>query len=660
MLDEQNNNLQPVDGSEETTINNTENQQIENDDELITDDSQIANQDENVDSDVSNDVISKIDEANAEEHEDENLKSRHDIIDKDYHQLPMEMLLVELENLLEKNNVTAIKKHVEDIIQEFNAKFHHFLDEKRSEWEDSEHPADEVFSYHFPLKEKFDQLIKQYRSDFNDYRNNQENRLKENLANREALVEELKNLLTPNESIKDIFQNLAEIKEKWRNAGAIPKDKYNTVWNNYHFHMERFYDFIHLDREARDADFKHNLEQKLHLIEQAESLLNESNVLKAFRELQVLHRVWKEEIGPVSREHRKEIWDKFSDITKVIHDRKEALNKVSEEKEKENLAVKLEIVNQIESITNETTDSHQALQQSLKRVEQLREVFFLAGRVPLEDMDMIWGKFKAALKTFNIKKNNFYKSLKSEQIENLEKKTELLRLANENKDSDDFSKATQLFKDIQNQWKTIGHVPRHLSDKIWKEFQEACNHYFNRLKDSRKSFNEEEIKSFEQKKEYLDRLKTFEMSGDYHTDLANIKTHIENWKNLGKVPFSRRHIEGKFNKVLDGFFAKLSESRKEANFNKFQNKFENLDEHDAERKMRNEKTFLTRKIEEVKQEISQLENNMLFFSKSNQDSPLFKDVFKNLEKQKSELAELEERLKQLNILSNKKDNNATN
>jgi hypothetical protein len=421
--------------------------------------------------------------------------------------------------------------------------------------------------------------------------------------------------------------------------------------------MERFYDFIHLDREARDADFKNNLEHKLNIIEQAESLVDEPNVMKAFRELQVLHRVWKEEIGPVSREHRKEIWDKFSNITKVIHDRKEELNKVSIEREKENLEVKLEIVSQIETLANENSASHNVLQNAIKKVEQLREVFFLAGRVPHEDMDMIWGKFKAALKAFNVKKNEFYKNLKNDQFENLNKKNELLKLANENKDSEDFVKATELFKDIQNQWKDIGHVPRHLSDKIWKEFQEACNHYFNRLKDSKKSFNEEEVKSFEQKKEYLDRLRTFEMSGDYQTDLANIKTHIENWKNLGKVPFSRRHIEGKFNKVLDGLFAKLSESRKEANMLRFQNKFENLDSNEADRKMRNEKTFLTRKIEEVKQEISQLENNMLFFSKSNQESPLLKEVHKNLEKQKSDLADLEERLKQLNILANKKDNN---
>jgi hypothetical protein len=676
MLDEQNNNLQPVDGSEEITSNNLDNQSIEanNDqiaenfqdenttdvnqtDEIIHEKSETVEVSDFVNVEVPDEIISKIDEANAEEHEDENLKSRHDINEKDYHQLSMDLLLVELESLLEKNNVTAVKRHVDEVTNEFNAKYQHFIDEKKTEWESQENASDEVFSYHFPLKDKFDLLLKKYRSDLNNYRNKQENNLKANLANREALVEELKNLLTPNESIKDIFQQLNEIKEKWRNAGSIPKDKYNTVWNNYHFHMERFYDFIHLDREARDADFKNNLEHKLNIIEQAESLVDEPNVMKAFRELQVLHRVWKEEIGPVSREHRKEIWDKFSNITKVIHDRKEELNKVSIEREKENLEVKLEIVSQIETLANENSASHNVLQNAIKKVEQLREVFFLAGRVPHEDMDMIWGKFKAALKAFNVKKNEFYKNLKNDQFENLNKKNELLKLANENKDSEDFVKATELFKDIQNQWKDIGHVPRHLSDKIWKEFQEACNHYFNRLKDSKKSFNEEEVKSFEQKKEYLDRLRTFEMSGDYQTDLANIKTHIENWKNLGKVPFSRRHIEGKFNKVLDGLFAKLSESRKEANMLRFQNKFENLDSNEADRKMRNEKTFLTRKIEEVKQEISQLENNMLFFSKSNQESPLLKEVHKNLEKQKSDLADLEERLKQLNILANKKDNN---
>lgn len=655
MLEEQNNNLQPVDGNEETSSNSIENQSDEND--LKTDNEEI-NEEISVileENQVSNDIISMIDNANAEENEDENLKTRHDIQEKDYHQLSLDMLVVELQSLLEKNNIIAIKKHVDDILHEFSAKYNHLLDEKKTEWDDSEHAEGEIFEFNLPLKEQFDRLYKQYKSDLSNYRSNQEQKLKINLANREALVEELKNLLTPSESIKDIFEQLNEIKEKWRNAGAIPKDKYNTVWNNYHFHMERFYDFIHLDREARDADFKNNLEQKLNIIQQAESLIYEPNVTKAFRELQVLHRIWKEEIGPVSREHRKEIWDKFSAITKIIHDKKESLNKLSEEKERENLEVKLEIINQIQLLTEETATNHSALQQTLKRVEQLREVFFLAGRVPHEDMDMVWDKFKTALKAFNVKKNNFYKDLKQEQINNLNKKNELLRLANENKDSDDFSVTTQLFKDIQNQWKEIGHVPRHLSDKIWKEFQEACNHYFSRLKESKKSFNDEELKSFEQKKEYLERLKTFELTGDYSTDLANIKTHIANWKNLGKVPFSRRHIEGKFNKILDGYFAQLTESRKESNMNRFQSKFENLNPNDIERKIRNERTYLTRKIEEVKQEISQLENNMLFFSRSNQDSPLVIEVQKNLAKQKNELAEFEEKLKQLNILANKKN-----
>jgi|688.fasta_scaffold02567_20 hypothetical protein len=650
MLDEQNNNLHPVDGSEETPINSLENQSI---DELSVEEEQVT---EAIETPViSDEAILKIDEANAEEHEDENLKSRHDIQDKDYHQLPMDLLYDEFESLLNKNSVTAIKGHVDQIVNEFNAKYQHFIEEKKSEWEESQHEANEVFSYHLPLKEKFDHLFKQYKSDLGNFRQKQENSLKSNLAVREALVEELKNLITPNDNIKDIFNHLNQIKDKWRNAGPIPKDKYNTVWNNYHFHLERFYDIIHLDREARDADFKHNLEQKLHIIEQAEALLEEQNVLKAFRELQVMHRVWKEEIGPVSHEHRKEIWDKFSEITKKIHDKKEDLNKVSEEKEKENLEVKLEIVRQIDSISDEDLNSHTVLQNTIKRIEQLREVFFMAGRVPIDDVDMIWDKFKSALKKFNTKKNAYYRTIKSEQALNLEKKNELLKIAIDNKDAEDFVQATQVFKDIQNKWKEIGHVPRHLSDKIWKEFQEACNHYFNRLKDSKKSFVEEELKSFEQKKEYLERMRTFELAGDYHTDLANIKTHIENWKNLGKVPFSRRHIEGKFNRVLDGLFEKLSESRKEANLVRFQTKFENLDANDADRKMKNEKTFLTRKIEEVKQEISQLENNMMFFSKSNQESPLVKEVHKNLEKKKSEILEFEDKLKQLNQMANKKE-----
>src|SRR5690606_8874692 len=201
--------------------------------------------------------------------------------------------------------------------------------------------------YHFPIKQKFDSLFVQYIERKNSHYKHLENRLRANLKVRLEIIEELKNLINPEMNIPDLFTLFNEIREKWRGAGAIPKDKYNHVWNSYHFHVENFYDYIHLDREARDMDFKYNLEQKQKVIARAKELVNEPDLNKAFRELQLLHKVWKEELGPVSREHREAIWNEFSAITRQIHDRRENYYQELRAKEEENYAAKQDVISRI-------------------------------------------------------------------------------------------------------------------------------------------------------------------------------------------------------------------------------------------------------------------------------------------------------------------------
>src|SRR5690606_8498808 len=342
-----------------------------------------------------------------------------------------------------------------------------------------------------------------------------------------------------------------EIREKWRGAGAIPKDKYNHVWNSYHFHVENFYDYIHLDREARDMDFKYNLEQKQKVIARAKELVNEPDLNKAFRELQLLHKVWKEELGPVSREHREAIWNEFSAITRQIHDRRENYYQELRAKEEENYAAKQDVISRILAIANENTETHSQWQKQIKKIEALREEFFGIGKVPAEKRDKIWEEFRTATKEFNSKKNAFYRNMKAEQQDNLAKKQALLNRAIELKDSEDFDRVTPIMKQIQADWKTIGHVPRKASDKIWKQFKDACNHYFDRLHAKRNEENAAETEAYEKKKEYLEKLRNVELSGEYKADLELIKSHIETWKSFGRVPHNKRHIEGKYNKILD-------------------------------------------------------------------------------------------------------------
>ncbi|TBX66648.1 DUF349 domain-containing protein [Flavobacterium silvisoli] len=594
-------------------------------------------------------AISAINEVNAEESEDESLKDRHDIPMLDYEALSMEQLVDELSKLVMVEKVMSVKDHVEELKKAFLSKYHHFIDEKKEEFHAENPDTTEDFHYHFPLKVKFDQLYTQYREKKNSHFQSLQNNLKANLENRLAIVEELKNLVHSQESIPVTLKKFNDIRDRWKVAGPIPKDRYNHVWNNYHFHLENFYDILHLDREIRDLDFKHNLVQKLKIIERVEELLKEEDINKAFRELQDLHRIWKEEIGPVSREHREEIWNRFSELTKQMHDKREGLYEKLREVENANLEKKKEIIAQIQALGDEKVSSHSAWQAQIEKVEALRNEFFSTGKVPSEVNEDTWTAFKNAVRNFNISKNSFYKEIKKDQNDNLSKKQALVARAIELKDSTDFAATTPLLKQIQEEWKTIGHVPRKVSDKLWTEFRAACNEYFERLKEQKSEVNEEEVAAFENKKAYLETMRSFELTGEHRADLDAIKAHIETWKSFGKVPFARRHIEGKFNKILDALFEKLSASKKDNEMARYANKLDHL-AHSDTRKLDNEKVFIMRKIDEVQSEIFQLENNIQFFANAKADNPMVKDVMKNIEIKKEELAILKDKLKQLRNL----------
>ena len=598
-------------------------------------------------------ALSEIEASNAEEHEDETLKGRHEIPMRDYETLSMEVLVEELQKLVSNEKVMSVRDHVEEIKKAFLSKYNHFIEEKREEFLADNPNTTEEFEYHFPLKNKFDQFYTLYKDNKNVHFKNLQNSLKANLENRLAIVEELKELINPNENIKDTLKHFNELRERWKNAGPIPKDKYNHVWNNYHFHVENFYDYLHLDREARDLDFKHNLEQKQKIISRVEELLQEVDVNKAFRELQDLHRIWKEEIGPVSKEYRDEIWNQFSDLTKKMHDKREVLFEKMRGTEQENLEKKNAIIAQIEELATIKVNAHSQWLVQIEKVEALREAFFSTGKVPADVNEATWAAFKTAVRNFNAFKNAFYKDIKKEQNENLNKKNALVAKANELKDSEDFAATTPIMKQIQEDWKKIGHVPRKYSDKVWAEFKDACNHYFDRLKEQKNEHLTEEMEAFDKKKAYLESIKEFQLIGDHKTDLDAIKQHIENWKSIGKVPFTRRHIEGKFNKILDALFDKLSLSKKDSDMMRFANKLENLSESHDNRKLENEKIFIIRKIEEVQNEIFQLENNIQFFANtknSKKENSIVTEVRKNIAIHKESLDTWKEKLKQLRNL----------
>jgi Domain of Unknown Function (DUF349) len=597
--------------------------------------------------DSANEAIETMETLNAEVSEDASIEHSEEIEMQNYEALDMEKLVEELEILVANDKIMMVKNHVEEVKNVFLSKYHHFIDEKKEEFLHDNPDSQEDFEYHLPLKSKFDTIYNSFRTKKNNHFKSLESDLKSNLQTRLAIIEELKTLINPNENIKDTLKHFNDLRERWKTAGSIPKDKYNHVWNNYHFHVENFYDYLHLDREARDIDFKHNLEAKRKIIVRAEALVKEPDTMKAFRELQGLHKIWKEDIGPVSRENREEIWAIFSELTKQMHDKREAIFEIQRGSEVDNLAKKKEIIAAIDVIAQEKVDVHSGWQALVEKVEALREAFFNAGKVPADVNEQTWSEFKTAVRNFNIHKNSFYKDIKKDQQSNLDKKNALVARAKELQDNEDFAATTPIMKKIQDEWKQIGHVPRKYSDIVWKDFKAACNHYFDRLHAVKNESEEVEIAAFEKKKEYLENLKSFELTGIHKTDLDAIKVHIEAWKAIGRVPFARRHIEGKFNKILDTLFEKLSMSKKDTEMMRFSNRLDQMSEANDSKKLDNEKVFLIRKVEEVQNEIFQLENNIQFFANAKKDNPMVLEVMKNIERHKEDLAMWKEKLKQI-------------
>ena len=549
--------------------------------------------------------------------------------------LDLEQLVKELQKLLKTDNITSIKTDVDTIKKNFNKKFGQLLAEKKEAFI-AEGGNEIDFYYSTPIKSAYNDLLFEYKTKREAFYAEKASEQKDNLTKRLTLIEDLKELID-NAEPSTMYAHFKELQDKWRGVGRIPSDQYNDTWRTYEHHVERFYDLLHLSNDLRDLDFKHNLEEKLKLAERSEQLAEMTDLNAAFKELQVLHRLWKEEVGPVAREHREEIWDRFSNATKKIHEKRHEHQKVLESKYEENVDKKREVIEKISNLIEDSSNtSHKYWQQKIKELEELRQQFFKIGKVPRNVNDKIWNEFKDSTRKFNKLKNGYYKNIKNEQNSNLEKKNALVAKAESFKDSEDFDATTEVMKEIQAEWKTIGHVPRKFSDKIWKQFKDACNHYFDRLHGKQDEANKEQIEAFNKKKEMLDNLKS-QADENEVVSLEVINSYIDDWNKLESLPHNMHHIEVKFNKTLNSLYGKLDLDEKEIAMLKFKNMVNSYVETNNYRKLDSEQLFVRKKIDEVTREIQQLENNMGFFANTNADNPLLKGVQNNIENYNNQL-----------------------
>ena len=567
-----------------------------------------------------------------------------------YEAMSLSELTKELKELLQTEKTQAIKKQVDAIRYEFDKKYDALVEEKKEEF-----IADggELynFSYEIPVYREFYTAFNDYREKRNQYYKEIEKTHKENLAKRREIIEELKSLLNAEEHLGTTFKQFQQLQERWRKAGAVSNADYEDLWNTYHHHVENFYDFIHLSKDLRDIDFKRNLEEKLKIIERAEALAQDDvDALIASRELQVLHRVWKEEIGPVDKEHRESIWQRFSELTKKIHDKRQYYLKNLDKIYEENAVKKQGIIERIKKLGEKEPTTHSAWKQLSKQVEDLRQSFLNVGKVPLQQADEVWKSFNIALRAFNKKKNQFYKTLKKEQQENLTKKLALLEIAKANQNSTDWETTTELMKNIQREWKEIGSVPLRNTEKIWKEFKRACDTYFSRFAETIQHSKNKESDALEQKKTFLDKLKEYQLGTDRDKEIATLQNFVNEWNAIGNTHHSKRTIDIKFHKIIDALYKKLNFDKQEIELIKYNNKLERLINDDNENSLNNEVIFVRRRIDELKSEILQLENNLAFFGNIDEKNPLVRDVIKNINNQKEALKTWENKLRELKHL----------
>jgi len=567
----------------------------------------------------------------------------------DYESLNLEELVNQLGLLVHGNQIQSINNNVNTIKSVFNVKFGELLKtEKEKFLSEGGELAD--FQYNNPLKLTYNSHLYDYKIKRNEYFANQDNILKSNLEKKLEIIEELKHLIDSANDGGVMYKMFKEVQDKWRSVGPIPRAKYNDTWRTYHHHVERFYDLLHISNDLRELDFKHNLEEKLKLVEKAEALNTMKDVNAAFNELQILHKLWKEEVGPVSREHREEVWGRFSEATKKIHDKRHDFFKELKSKYEGNIDKKLAVIKEIEDLDFSKNSTKVDWQKSIKEIEELRNKFFSIGQVPRAKSDKIWDKFKEATRKFNSAKNNFFKEVKKEHLENLNRKKLLIEKAESIKESTDWEATTAVMKKIQADWKKIGHVPRKYSDKLWKEFKDACNYYFDRLHNVQDEGNKEQLEVFNKKKELLILIKEQSSNQDVEVTIDMVKSYVEQWRELGRVPYEMRHIEMKFNKLLDKIVDSSNIEKKDIEMIKFTNLVNSYLDQKNYRKLDSEQLFVRKKVDETVREIQQLENNIGFISNIKKDNPLVKNVMDQIDGHKENLEVWKTKLKYLRSL----------
>ena len=557
--------------------------------------------------------------------------------DENYDDLTLDQLLNILEKKVNAGKVMQHRRDFDTLSKLIEGKLDQLLKSKKEEFINSG-GAPEDFYTKLPEKVTFDQLVRSFKSEKARYYQDLEKLQQNNLAIRKSLIEELKGLIGVDRPISDTYKQFKDLQARWRESGHVPQSEANNIWKTYHHHVGIFYDFLHLNREFRELDYKYNYEEKIKIINEAEEMAKMDNIQKAFRNLQELHKRWKDELGPVAKEHEETLWERFSQATKVIHEKRQFFQKNQTEIFKSNFDKKTDLIAQMRELNEAEVKTHNEMQKLIRNMEALRTAFFDCGSVSRSKSAEIWTAFKEVMRLFSRKRNSFYKSLKKEYAENMKKRMELVKQVEELQQTEDFASSTPKVIALQKEWKQMGAVSRKQNDTAWNLFRKACNDYFDLLDSRKNKLSETEQLAYDEKNKMLQT-----MQSEESVDRVIIDKWVEDWIAIGSVGQKKGKINNEFSTVVEHALKQSGEDKDFISEYMYKVKLKLMG--DRTELVQKERSQIKQRLDKAKQQYIQLETNMEFFTKSSSENPLVTKVMKDLEKQKKIIDDLEKKLK---------------
>ncbi len=473
----------------------------------------------------------------------------------------------------------------------------------------------------------------------------QEAEKEENLRKKLDIIEKIKNMVTSPEEANKSYQEFKALQQEWKEIKSIPAPKANEVWRSYQLYVEQFYDLLKLNSEAREYDFKKNLEAKTRLCEAAEKLADEEDLISAFHQLQKLHQEYRE-TGPVAKELREEIWARFKAASTVINKRHQQHFEDLRAKEEDNLARKTALCEKVEAIVGEENKGSADWEKHTKEIIALQAEWKTIGFAPQKMNVRIFERFRAACDDFFSRKAEYFKTLKDTFKENADKKRALIEKANALKDSTDWKSTSDKFIALQKEWKTIGTVSKKLGDQLWEEFLGACNHFFEARNAANAGQRNEEHANLEKKREVIEKLKALTAESAGENIQETVQKLISEYNAIGHVPYKEKDkLYGEFHATLDTLYKELNISVARRKLSNFRNKLKNVAEQ-GESALDNERSRLVRQYEAIKSEVQTYENNIGFLSvSSKKGNSLIDEMNRKIQKLKDDMNLVREKIK---------------